>query len=93
MDWTLIQSMIRPELAGVVAVCWIIGYGLKRTAGIRDWMIIYFVTAAGIVFAGFTAGWTADGVMQGIFCGAVAVYGNQLVKQTAQALRKEDAHD
>ncbi|QJC53104.1 hypothetical protein HGI30_17005 [Paenibacillus albicereus] len=89
MDWTLIQTMIRPELAGVVAVCWIIGYGLKRTAGIPDWLIIYLVTANGIGFAGFTAGWTAEGVMQGIFCGAVAVYGNQLVKQTAEAIRKE----
>ncbi|SDT26453.1 Phage holin family Hol44, holin superfamily V [Paenibacillaceae bacterium GAS479] len=89
MDGSFIQGLIKPELAGVVAVCWIIGFGLKRTPRVADWMLVYAVTAAGILFVCFSLGWSVDSVIQGILCGAVAVYGNQLFKQTTQALKKE----
>ncbi|MCM3748018.1 phage holin family protein [Paenibacillus pasadenensis] len=90
MDASVIQGLIKPELAAVVAVCWIIGFGLKHTPKVADWMLIYGVTTVGIVFTCFSLGWNVDSVIQGILCGALAVYGNQLFKQTVQALKKED---
>lgn len=82
MEWSVISELIKPELLVVVAVCWIIGYVLKQTPKVPDWTIIYAVTLAAIFIVCLTLGFTAESILQGILCGAVAVYGNQLVKQT-----------
>jgi uncharacterized membrane protein YoaK (UPF0700 family) len=82
MEWSAIANFIKPELLIVVAVCWIFGYMLKRTPRVPDWTIIYLVTLAAIIAVCFILGFNIDSFMQGILCGAVAVYGNQLVKQT-----------
>ncbi|MCA4756341.1 phage holin family protein [Mycolicibacterium fortuitum] len=81
MEWSMILEYINPELIGVVIASWIIGYALKRTPLIPDWTIVYLVTLVAIVFACMLLGFTVQSVIQGILCGAVAVYGNQLVKQ------------
>jgi uncharacterized membrane protein YoaK (UPF0700 family) len=82
MEWNAIANFIRPELLIVVAVCWIFGYMLKRTPRVPDWTIIYLVTLAAIIVVCLILGFNVDSFVQGILCGAVAVYGNQLVKQT-----------
>ncbi len=90
MDWTIINGLIRPELAGVLAVCWIAGYVLKRTPRVPDWSIVYAVTAVGILMTCLLLGAVVESIIQGVLCGAVAVYGNQLYRQTAQAVKGED---
>ncbi|MEK4351331.1 phage holin family protein [Paenibacillus sp. FSL R5-0475] len=82
MEWSAIANFIKPELLLIVAVCWVIGFGLKQTPRVPDWTIIYLVTLAAIFAVCLTLGFNVDSFMQGILCGAVAVYGNQLVKQT-----------
>lgn len=82
MEWNVILDYINAELVGVVIACWIIGYVLKQTPLIPDWTIVYLVALVAIVFACILQGFTVESVIQGILCGAVAVYGNQLVKQT-----------
>ncbi|MEK5165966.1 hypothetical protein GNQ08_29650 [Paenibacillus macerans] len=79
--WGIVANYISPELATVVVVCWIIGFVLKQTPRIPDWSIIYIVTAFSIVFALFLCGFTVQAIIQGILCGAFAVYGNQFIKQ------------
>ncbi|MNP25226.1 hypothetical protein D3C76_1180230 [compost metagenome] len=69
----------------VVAVCWVIGYILKQTPKVPDWTIIYTVTLAATILVVLTTGINVDSVLQAILCSAVAVYDNQLVKQTAKA--------
>lgn len=81
MEWNMVLEYINAELIVVVIACWIIGYVLKRTPLIPDWCIIYLVTIIAIVFACTLLGFTVQSVIQGILCGAVAVYGNQLIKQ------------
>ncbi|ASA21940.1 phage holin family protein [Paenibacillus donghaensis] len=81
MEWNAIANFIEPELLIVVAVCWVIGYILKQTPRVPDWTIIYLVTLGAVVLVSLTLGFNAESVLQGILCGAVAVYGNQLVKQ------------
>lgn len=82
MEWNAVANFIKPELMFVVAVCWVIGYILKKTPKVPDWTIIYLVTLAAIIAVCLTLGFNVDSFMQGILSGSVAVYGNQLVKQT-----------
>lgn len=86
MEWTAIANFIRPELLIVVAVCWIFGYMLKRTPRVPDWAIIYLVTLAAIIVVCLILGFNVDSFVQGILCGAVAVYGNQLLKQAKKGV-------
>nr|WP_036690359.1 phage holin family protein [Paenibacillus tyrfis] len=81
MNWTNVMTMIDPKLIIVVVACWILGYILKQTPRVPDWSIIYIVTVVAAVFASLLIGFSAVSVLQGILCGAVAVYGNQLLKQ------------
>ncbi|ASA26356.1 phage holin family protein [Paenibacillus donghaensis] len=85
MEWNAIANFIKPELLIVVAVCWVIGYILKQTPRVPDWTIIYLVTLGAVVLVSLTLGFNAESVLQGILCGAVAVYGNQLVKQARKS--------
>jgi predicted neutral ceramidase superfamily lipid hydrolase len=82
MEWNAVANFIKPELLIVVAVCWIFGYMLKQTPRVPDWTIIYAVTLVAIILVVLITGFNVDSVLQAILCSAVAVYGNQLVKQT-----------
>jgi hypothetical protein len=82
MEWTTIQGLIDPQLIIVVAACWVIGFIFKQTPHIPDWTIVYAVAVIGIVAANSLLGWSVQSTLQGVLCGAVAVYGNQVVKQT-----------
>ncbi|WVD77639.1 phage holin family protein [Paenibacillus sp. LX16] len=66
----------------VVAVCWVIGIGIKQTPKVPDWSIVYIVTAVAVLLTVWMQGWGPQAVIQGVLAGAFAVYGNQLVKQT-----------
>jgi len=70
------------ELTGVVLACWCLGFALKRTPFVPDWTIVYAVTALAVVLVGIGEGWSVRSAVRGILCGALAVYGHQLVKQT-----------
>jgi uncharacterized membrane protein YoaK (UPF0700 family) len=85
MEWNAVMEFINPELMVVVVACWIIGYRLKQTPKVPDWSIVYIVTLVAIVFAVLMLGFVITSFIQGILCGAVAVYGNQLVKQSRKA--------
>ena len=85
MEWNAVMEFINAELMAVVVACWIIGYVLKKTPKVPDWSIVYIVTLMAIVFAVLMLGFVITSFIQGILCGAVAVYGNQLVKQSRKA--------
>lgn len=82
MEWNAIQGLIDPQLLIVVAVCWVIGFILKKTPKIPDWTIVYAVAVVGVTAASGLLGLSVQSILQGVLCGAVAVYGNQVVKQT-----------
>ncbi|MEK4239054.1 phage holin family protein [Paenibacillus sp. FSL H7-0714] len=85
MEWNAVANFIKPELLLIVVGCWVIGYILKQTPRVHDWTIIYWVTLAAIINVCFTLGFTIDSFVQGILCGAVAVYGNQFIKQAKKS--------
>ncbi|MFC4102898.1 phage holin family protein [Paenibacillus xanthanilyticus] len=90
MDWNVLQGLIDPSLVVVVAVCWVLGYILKQTPQVPDWSIIFIVTAFAIGAVILTLGLTIESVLQGILCGAVAVYGNQIIKQGVKGANEDD---
>jgi len=85
MDWGTIAGLIDARLVIVLAACWVIGYGLKRTPRIPDWSIIYLVIVAAVLLAGGVIGFSVEAVIQGILVGAVAVAGHQAIKQAKEA--------
>jgi len=85
MDWNVIAGLIDVRLAGVLAACWIIGYGLKRTPRVPDWSILFIVIAVAALLTGGVIGYTVEAIVQGILVGALAVVGHQAVKQAREA--------
>ena len=81
MEWSIITDLLDPSLFIVVAACLVLGYILKQTPRVPDWTIIYTITAFAIVATLFIQGPDIKSVLQGILCGAVAVFGHQLIKQ------------
>lgn len=84
MEWNVIYELINPTLIIVVGFCWVIGYMLKQTPLVPDWLIVYIVTLASVVMAVFMIGFSAESIIHGVLCGAFAVYGHQVIKQSKE---------
>lgn len=86
MEWNAIYQLIDPKLLIVVAVCWIFGFMLKQTPKVPNWSIVYIVTLVAVLVTVWFLGWGPESLIQGVLCGAFAVYGNQIVKQTKKGV-------
>lgn len=84
MEWQLIFELIDPMLLVVVGVCWCLGYMFKHSPGVPDWTIVYIVTVIAVLLVIWMHGFRPESIIQGVLCGAFAVYGHQLVKQTRE---------
>jgi hypothetical protein len=85
MDWDTIYGLIDARLLVVVALCWVIGFTLKKTPKVPDWIIVYAVTIVAVAITVWMFGFGPESIIQGVLAGAFAVYGNQLVKQTKKS--------
>jgi hypothetical protein len=93
MDLNLALQFIRPELLIVVVACYVLGLFLKSSK-MSDWLIPYILLGFAIVLTilytavvlgeGFTAKVLIVGLIQGLIGAALAVYGNQLIKQALE---------
>lgn len=93
MDLSLMLQFIKPELLIVVIACYALGIFLKQSA-LKNWLIPYILLIFAIVLTitymaivlgeGFTGKVIVIGLIQGLFAAALAVYGNQLIKQAVQ---------
>ncbi|MFE9279337.1 phage holin family protein [Streptomyces griseoincarnatus] len=86
MEWNMIFELIDPRLLVVLAACWVIGYILKQTPKVPNWIIVYVVIVVAVLLACGLIGWSVESFVQGILTGAFAVFGHQAVKQTAEAV-------
>lgn len=91
MEWSVIFQLIDPKLLIVVAACWVLGFILKQTPNVRNWSIVYIVTAVAMLLTVWLIGWGAEAVIQGVLAGAFAVFGHQLVKQAKGRAESNDA--
>lgn len=83
------EKYIQPELLVLVAVLYFVGMGLK-TSNVDDKFIPAILGVAGVAMAtlytvasvGFDAMAIFTGISQGVICAGVAVYVNQIIKQS-----------
>ncbi|BDR81002.1 phage holin family protein [Clostridium tetani] len=83
MDYIVEQALI------LVPVLYILGMMLKNTEKIKDWTIPWILLIIGILGSIALIGLNANAVIQGILTAGVAVFGNQLVKQTTVKSKEE----
>lgn len=76
MDYVVEQALI------LIPALYILGIMLKSTKQIKDWTIPWILLVVGIVGAIALMGLNANAVIQGILATGMAVYANQLIKQT-----------
>ncbi|QUI24862.1 phage holin family protein [Vallitalea pronyensis] len=91
MDWNIIIEFIRPELLILIAICYCMGLFLKVIPKVPDWTIplvlLVFTCCVSILYIaiqlkeGFNASTYLMGFIYGVLSAAVAVYGNQVIKQ------------
>lgn len=76
-----ISQFITEDLFLLIICLWFIGIGLKRTKAIPDEAIIFILTGLGIAGAVFIKGPTPKNALLGIICAAIAVFGQNVIKQ------------
>lgn len=76
-----LSQYIEIGMAVIVPCLIFIGYLLKNTPKVSDWMIPYILIVLGIVAGISIIGSVAAGIVQGILVAAVAVLAHQLYKQ------------
>lgn len=92
MDMGQVLEFIRPELFILVVFLWCLGLFLKKAPWFSgDWMIPFILLGVSFVItivytavvngAGFTAVVFVTGIIQAVLIAAVAVFGNEIIKQ------------
>ena len=79
-----IMQFISQDLIILVIALWFIGYMLKSTNKIPDSAIPFIITAFGIAAVMIMHGPTMEALLQGIICAALAVYGQNIIKQALE---------
>ncbi|MFS0820584.1 phage holin family protein [Bacillus sp. 1P02SD] len=73
----------------LVPVLWVIGFFLKQTPTIPNWSITWILLGVSLVGGAVLFGFTAEAVFNGVIAAGVAVFGHQMVKQTAEAMERK----
>lgn len=82
LDLTGVQ--LHESLVLVVPALLIIGFALKQTPRIPDWLIVWLLPILGMVAGIFGIGATLDGVVNGLIAGGLALAANQVYKQSVK---------
>lgn len=80
MDWIL--DYLNENYYILVPILWIIGYALKQTPKVPDWLIIWILLGLSILLGTIAYGFSFDAISNGILATGVSVLGHQLLKQT-----------
>lgn len=92
LDHLFQQIVVHPQLVIVVPALMILGYALKKTPYIKNWMIIWIILFAGILASIVTLGFSVNGIANGIIAGGAAITSHQMFKQTMVARKKDSIH-
>lgn len=66
----------------LVPALWILGFALKQTPVIPNWLIIWVILFVSITFGSIAFGFSTEGIINGVIAAGVAVLGHQIFKQT-----------
>ncbi|MFC0271650.1 phage holin family protein [Metabacillus herbersteinensis] len=86
LDQLFNQVSVNPQLIIVVPALMILGYALKKTPNVEDWMIIWIILFCGIIASVFTLGFSVNGVANGVIAAGAAITTHQMVKQSLESL-------
>lgn len=78
----LSQVEIDQQLVLVAPALMVLGYALKRTPMIPDWLIIWFLLFFGVLASVITLGFSVNGVANGAIAAGAAITTHQAYKQT-----------
>lgn len=79
--YVLIEQYIQPEMLIVVPTLLFLGWMLKSTPRVQDWVIPYAITIVGILVGIAITSTIVDGIIQGILVSAMSVLVYNLYKQ------------
>lgn len=83
----VIYDFIIEEALIVVPVLWVLGRFIKKSQ-MPDSYIVWILLVLGVGFTLWIMGISPEAVMQGVLVTGAAVFGHQLLKQTAELLKK-----
>ncbi|WNF35631.1 phage holin family protein [Bacillaceae bacterium IKA-2] len=83
------QIVIHEQLTFVIPALLIIGYALKRTPKVQDWVIVWVLLTIGVIASGLTIGFTVSGIANGIIAAGAAITTHQAYKQSMNRDREE----
>ena len=89
MDVGNLAGYILDNCLVLIPVLWIVGYILKNTPKMPNWLIPYVLTVLGVAGACGVVGFGVDGVIQGVLVAGGAVLGHQLVRQAQHGGKAE----
>ena len=91
------QKFVRPELLVLIPVLWAIGAGIKKTKLDNAWIPFVLAGASILLAVAYLFAFPSElnagqiivtGLIQGILCTALAVFGHQGTKQLSELLAK-----
>ena len=68
----------------IIPALWILGFALKQTPKVPDWSIIWILTFFALTISILFFGFSLESITNGIIAAGTAVYGHQMIKQTAK---------
>ncbi len=76
----------------LVPALWVLGFAIKQTPFIPDWLIIWIVLIVSVIFGTIAFGFSFEGLINGVVAAGVAVLGHQMLKQTlsGNGIRKKE---
>lgn len=80
----LLQKFLLEQVLILVPVLMFIGYMLKRTPRVANWLIPWLLMLLGIAGGLSILGLNAEAVLQGIIASGMAVFSHQLYSQSRQ---------
>lgn len=78
------QVTLDQALVFVVPALIILGYALKQTPFVPDWLIVWVLLVVGTAAGVIAVGPTVDGVANGIIAAGMAVFSHQAFKQSVE---------
>ncbi|WP_286166051.1 phage holin family protein [Peribacillus frigoritolerans] len=84
------QISVHPQLVIVVPALMILGYALKRTPKVQDWMIVWILLGAGIMASIFTLGFSVSSIANGFIAAGAAITTHQAYKQSVVERDNDD---
>lgn len=82
-----LQQYIKPEAGIIVPILILLGYAIKKTPKVPDWLIPYALIVIGAVLSMAVLGWNIGSAIQGILCAGSAITIHQLFKQGVEGIQ------